>query len=138
MVAEYLDRENYAVYVSMMNLFSPISGIWMVFYYSYINNYNFLFILFSLSAIVINYLSWIYICESPHWLVAKNNIVEYKKVLTHVATVNNCLDRYEKKINLLTIKIKPKIKYLWFLVSERPSKIVATENILLMKKINFL
>ena len=104
-VTEYLPSTITGTVMGVVNALYPAGGVFIGFYFLYVNNWRLLFGIFFCIHLVIFYLTLRYFTESPRWLNVQGRKEECIREMENIAKINNNLPRWkefiEKNYNLL-------------------------------------
>lgn len=97
-ITEYLDRRFSGMIMSLNNAVFPLSGILLVFFFMYINNWRILFVITSIITLLTALLGYKYFLESPRWLSSKNKMIECYDTLKKMAQINGKEENFKSFI----------------------------------------
>lgn len=87
-VTEYLPQSASGKVISLTSSIDPLTGIFITFYFKYVNNWRLLFGLASIYSLILSLVVNFYFLESPRWLNSKNRVKESIEILKQIADIN--------------------------------------------------
>jgi MFS family permease len=128
MINEMIDSKYSGMIMSITNSLFPLSGLINVFFIYYFKNWLYFHYFTVTIAVANNILGFIYLVESPRWLIANNKMAEFEDSVLFIAKINGRLHEtidefnsfYERK-NTITESSFRKHNYKYFDLIKYPS-----------------
>jgi OCT family organic cation transporter-like MFS transporter 4/5 len=107
-VNENIDGKYTAFIIGLAMAMFPVGGLINTFFMYFIGNWQYYFFMNIILLIIVNFLCFKYVKESPKWLLANNRIKEYFETILYIAELNGNLERTKNLIQEHQPKIKKK------------------------------
>ena len=95
---EFLPNDKIGIIMTYSNAIYPLAGVFLAFFFIYINNWRVFFGFTSFLHIITTYLSLKYFTESPKWLINQGKINECINELNSISYINNTFKEWDEYI----------------------------------------